>query len=88
VLKTSPALQDGHAAGLERLCIDCANGVGARALRQMELPWQLYNTGEGGLNDQCGADHVQKERSVPTGCSSIPESALCAVEPLYCPDIK
>ena len=71
-------LQAGHETGLKRLCIDCANGVGALALRQMALPWQLYNTGEGGLNDQCGADYVQKERAVPAGCSSIPESALCA----------
>ncbi len=86
--KTPPALQDGQGPGLERLCIDCANGVGALALRQMELPWQLYNIGEGGLNDNCGADYVQKERAVPAGCSSIPKSALCAVETLYCPDIK
>ena len=85
--KTPPALQDGHRAGLERLCIDCANGVGALALQQMELPWQLYNTGEGGLNDQCGADYVQKERAVPAGCSSIPESAQCAVSILHRPEI-
>lgn len=53
--------------------MDCANGVGAEALKALsdrvggQLSVTLRNTGGGGggLNDACGADYVQKERQFP-----------------------
>ena len=55
----------------QALTVDCANGVGAEALKALsdcvgsQLSATLRNTGGGGLNDACGADYVQKERRFP-----------------------
>ena len=56
------------------LHVDCANGVGAmhleraaERLRGAGLSLKLHNTGDGRLNDGCGADFVQKERTLPSG---------------------
>ena len=57
----------------QALTVDCANGVGAEALKALserigaQLSVTLRNTGEGGLNEACGADYVQKERQFPAG---------------------
>lgn len=56
--------------------MDCANGVGAAALDQLlqklqgKLHMNLLNIAagvSGGLNEGCGADFVQKERTAPRG---------------------
>lgn len=53
--------------------MDCANGVGAEKLKVLserlngQLKIDLRNAGQGGLNDACGADYVQKERQIPMG---------------------
>jgi phosphoacetylglucosamine mutase len=59
------------------LHVDCANGVGAAQLQlaatRLEaaelLKMRLINTGcaPGSLNNQCGADYVQKEVKAPQG---------------------
>lgn len=68
------------APAASQVLVDCANGVGSNALRQLTaalgkvpggkaaaggLDMQLVNTGEGQLNDSCGADFVQKDRALP-----------------------
>jgi hypothetical protein len=51
--------------------VDCANGVGYHSLKSIQEPLQdllrfeARNTGSGGLNHNCGADYVQKAKSVP-----------------------
>ena len=67
-----------HVHGAQVL-VDCANGVGAPALQRLAaalqrkpspaaaLRMRLVNKGGGGLNESCGADFVQKERSLPSG---------------------
>lgn len=67
---------------VSQVLVDCANGVGSNALKQLTdalgkvpggkaaaegLDMQLLNTGEGQLNDGCGADFVQKDRALPAG---------------------
>jgi phosphoacetylglucosamine mutase len=58
---------------LPPLVIDCANGVGALSVEKLApaiadiLPIECRNTGAGGLNEHCGAEHVQKSRSLPVG---------------------
>ena len=67
------------------LTVDCANGVGAGKLKALaerlagKLDVQLCNTGrgEGGLNDGCGADFVQKERAFPAGLDDRQNGARC-----------
>lgn len=71
-----------------QVLVDCANGVGSAALQRLTaslqarggaaaaLKLKLVNTGEGGLNDNCGADYVQKERSQPVNF----QAALDATE--------
>jgi len=55
--------------------IDCANGVGAVALREMtarlgaKLKVEVVNGGEGPLNEGCGADFVKLKQAAPAGCS-------------------
>jgi phosphoacetylglucosamine mutase len=50
-------------------CIDCANGVGMRAMRELVdiVPDVLVvnGDGDGALNESCGADFVQKKRIMP-----------------------
>lgn len=76
-------------ASSTRVLVDCANGVGSHALKQLtaalakvpnggkaaadSLNLQLINTGEGQLNGECGADYVQKERSLPAGINQALE---------------
>ncbi|GAX77665.1 hypothetical protein CEUSTIGMA_g5108.t1 [Chlamydomonas eustigma] len=71
-----------------QLLIDCANGVGAHHLVKVQqrlwsagLQMVLFNTGDGQLNMECGADHVQKERVAPTGFPELkPYSRCCSVD--------
>jgi phosphoacetylglucosamine mutase len=67
-------LAAGTPAPTQPLHVDCANGVGALKLQEMlpqlkdlGLEVVLYNTGEGRLNHDCGADFVQKEQTFPAG---------------------
>jgi len=57
-----------------RAILDCANGVGAVAmrpllgrLRTIGLEIDLANTGEGELNQGCGADFVKMKQCQPSG---------------------
>lgn len=56
---------------LTPLIVDCANGVGALAMKHFAdrlssiIQIERRNTGEGGLNAHCGAEHVQKSRALP-----------------------
>lgn len=66
------------------LHVDCANGVGAVKLQKMRpylashgLQLVLYNCGDGKLNDKCGADFVEKEKTYPLGMSNIREGDRC-----------
>lgn len=53
--------------------IDCANGVGSVKMTQMmgfmntHLDVRLFNSGEGTLNHNCGADFVKLYREKPSG---------------------
>lgn len=56
------------------LKVDCANGIGALKLREMEhyitqgLSVQLFNDGsKGKLNHLCGADFVKSHQKPPQG---------------------
>mmetsp|Transcript_2428 Transcript_2428/g.3493 ORF Transcript_2428/g.3493 Transcript_2428/m.3493 type:complete len:559 (-) Transcript_2428:130-1806(-) len=58
------------------LRVDCANGVGARALKDIKgliskhLKLDGFNTdteSKGKLNENCGAEYVQKKRLLPEG---------------------
>jgi phosphoacetylglucosamine mutase len=78
-----PAPEDVSAGGLaQTLYVDCANGVAAERLRQLESVLRhrgtrlvLRSTGEGRLNHRCGADFVQKERVPPDGFTDVPAGA-------------
>ncbi len=69
--------------------MDCANGVGANALQQLQeklgakLRLKLFNTEvgvAGKLNADCGADFVQKERTGPASMTL----AECSGRSVYC----
>lgn len=69
---------------ITELHVDCANGVGAFKLRRMKqcllemgLRLVLYNTGNGQLNHECGADYVEKEHKFPTNMHDIQEYMRC-----------
>ena len=53
------------------LYIDCAQGVGALKFPHIHtrlkdhLSIEIFNTGDGELNYNCGAEHLQKNRAVP-----------------------
>mmetsp|Transcript_11986 Transcript_11986/g.36511 ORF Transcript_11986/g.36511 Transcript_11986/m.36511 type:complete len:509 (-) Transcript_11986:1504-3030(-) len=52
------------------LSVDCANGIGGQAMRQItdaaeDTSTALFNVGEGELNFWCGADFVQKQNATP-----------------------
>lgn len=60
--------------GFRSLKVDCANGIGALKLGEMErhlpqgLSLQLFNVGtEGRLNHLCGADFVKSHQKPPQG---------------------
>lgn len=59
--------------GIGKLIVDCANGVGGEKLQVLKekLSWsdvEIRNSGkEGILNEQVGADYVQKDKVAPQG---------------------
>lgn len=64
--------------------VDCANGVGAVRLMEMKehllnvgLNLILYNTGDGVLNLNCGADFVEKENKFPENMENVLEYSQC-----------
>jgi len=69
------------------LSIDCANGVGAIALRQLlpglqdaGLTATLANDGSGPLNEGCGADFVKIKQSAPIGAALPPGSRAASID--------
>jgi len=69
------------------LSIDCANGVGAIALRQLlpglqnaGLTVTLANDGSGPLNDGCGADFVKIKQCAPSGAVPLPGSRAASID--------
>lgn len=69
---------------MRKLYVDCADGVGAHLLASikyklvpMRLDLVLINTGMGILNEDCGADFVQKNSCLPKNFKSVPTGALC-----------
>ncbi|KAK9805800.1 hypothetical protein WJX73_001329 [Symbiochloris irregularis] len=80
-------LTAGAATPDEVIIVDCANGVGANALQQLQeklgakLRLKLFNTEvgvAGKLNADCGADFVQKERTGPASMTLAECSGRCA----------
>jgi len=73
---------------LDLLTVDCANGVGMVSLRALApfikdiLPMELRNTNDSGLNENCGAEHVQKGKQFPAGINPEADSGkkLCSVD--------
>lgn len=66
--------------------IDCANGVGARKVHKLfsslkknfpALHINIFNTGKGRLNHECGADYVEKHQCFPCNMPDIDELDLC-----------
>ena len=64
----------------KRLYVDCANGVGhsvmaklAPKLGSLGLWVSLRNTGDGSLNDRCGASYVFSEKVFPDNFDDFPE---------------
>ena len=59
-----------------KLIVDCANGVGGQKLQVLKeklngLHLEIRNSGESGiLNEEVGADYVQKEKVPPQGFGS------------------
>eukprot|EP01055_Gregarina_sp_Pseudo9_P000111 Gregarina_sp_Pseudo_9__110@NODE_1074_length_1904_cov_150_633244_g1006_i0_p1_GENE_NODE_1074_length_1904_cov_150_633244_g1006_i0NODE_1074_length_1904_cov_150_633244_g1006_i0_p1_ORF_typecomplete_len571_score79_68PGM_PMM_I/PF02878_16/3_8e10PGM_PMM_I/PF02878_16/3_3e08PGM_PMM_III/PF02880_16/2_5e12PGM_PMM_IV/PF00408_20/1_6e08PGM_PMM_II/PF02879_16/0_026DUF1850/PF08905_11/0_39_NODE_1074_length_1904_cov_150_633244_g1006_i01401852 len=66
---------------------DAACGVGGPCIKHFEPAFKLLNvdlkvinekpTAEVKLNDQCGAEHVQKNRLLPHGADKLPECSHC-----------
>lgn len=72
---------------LPQLTIDCANGVGAVALRPMiprlrlaGLEVQLRNEGNGPLNEGCGADFVKIKQTGPSGVDIVPGQRFASLD--------
>lgn len=74
--------RDSQQPLVDNLIVDCANGIGASAMQCVQhlLPSvSLVNApGDGPLNEKCGADHVQKRRSLPTVYGAQPPGRLWA----------
>lgn len=87
---------DQDLGSLQAVVVDCANGVGGPKLRALaerlgaRLRLDARNAGrelgfelgfQGGLNERCGAEHVQKERAAPLGCADVRAGArrACAL---------
>lgn len=78
---------DDRARPSSDIHVDCANGVGASKLAALAaaagdaLPLRLLNVegAPGSLNNRVGADHVQKEKSIPAegGFETLPPGAKC-----------
>ncbi|XP_039708917.1 phosphoacetylglucosamine mutase [Pteropus medius] len=69
------------------LKVDCANGIGALKLREMEhffsqeLSVQLYNDGtKGKLNHLCGADFVKSHQKPPQGMEMKSNERCCSFD--------
>ncbi|XP_042527071.1 phosphoacetylglucosamine mutase [Dipodomys spectabilis] len=67
--------------------VDCANGVGALKLKEMEprfspvLSVQLINDGtKGKLNHLCGADFVKSHQKPPQGLEMKPNERCCSFD--------
>ncbi|KAM4865723.1 phosphoacetylglucosamine mutase [Thomomys bottae] len=67
--------------------VDCANGIGALKLREMEphvspgLHVQLFNDGtRGKLNHLCGADFVKSHQKPPQGLDMKPNERCCSFD--------
>ncbi|KAJ7341698.1 hypothetical protein JRQ81_006427 [Phrynocephalus forsythii] len=73
--------------GQIRLTIDCANGIGALKLKEMEryllagLVVHLENDGTAGkLNHLCGADFVKVHQKPPVGLQMKPNECCCSFD--------
>ncbi|KAK9060467.1 hypothetical protein SSX86_021171 [Deinandra increscens subsp. villosa] len=70
--------------GIGKLIVDCANGVGGEKLQVLKekLNWlevEIRNSGkEGILNEQVGADYVQKDKIAPQGFGPADVGIRCA----------
>ncbi|KAJ8904370.1 hypothetical protein NDN08_000889 [Rhodosorus marinus] len=72
-----PAYRDAMASalssGIQGLSVDCANGIGALALKDIAGRARISGISifndrkDKGINLNCGADYVQKENTVPVG---------------------
>lgn len=67
--------------------VDCANGIGALKLKEMEhyfrqgLSVLLFNDGtEGRLNHLCGADFVKSQQKPPQGMAMKPGDRCCSFD--------
>ncbi|KAG5524003.1 hypothetical protein RHGRI_030867 [Rhododendron griersonianum] len=69
---------------MDKLIVDGANGVGGEKLQVLkkvlhDLDIQIRNSGkEGVLNEEVGADYVQKEKVVPRGFAPADADMRCA----------
>ncbi|KAF6115470.1 phosphoglucomutase 3 [Phyllostomus discolor] len=73
--------------GFRSLKVDCANGIGALKLGEMErylsqgLSLQLFNVGtEGRLNHLCGADFVKSYQKPPQGMEMKSNERCCSFD--------
>lgn len=66
-----------------RLLFDGANGVGARKMLQFlkrmknTLNVEVYNKGEGKINENCGADYVKVLQKYPIGMPEMESNVRC-----------
>ncbi|XP_078236666.1 phosphoacetylglucosamine mutase isoform X1 [Pogona vitticeps] len=81
--KQATSQRDGHIC----LKIDCANGIGALKLKEMEryllagLAVRLENDGtKGKLNHNCGADFVKVHQKPPAGLEMKPNERCCSFD--------
>ncbi|ORY77999.1 Phosphoacetylglucosamine mutase [Leucosporidium creatinivorum] len=75
---------------LPALTIDCANGVGAPALKAFSsvishdiLPLIITRddtTTRGALNSECGADYVKTKQQAPPGTTLVPYQRYCSYD--------
>lgn len=81
----SKIIAGGDLNARTELLVDCANGVGARAVlhiqsyvSQHRVELDICNMGTAGLNHHCGSDYVQKRKVIPNGVPGIlPKGCLC-----------
>lgn len=66
-----------------KLLFDGANGVGARKMLQFlkrmknSLNVEVFNSGSGKINHECGADHVKVKQCCPIGMPSAEPNTRC-----------
>ncbi|KAJ3276870.1 Phosphoacetylglucosamine Mutase [Terramyces sp. JEL0728] len=79
----------GGKARLSPLLVDCANGIGAVALKDLsqhigeDLAVTASNTdikGKGVLNFDCGADYVKVGQKAPRGTTLTPNQRACSLD--------